>query len=384
MTFYKQTHKLARVQTLSQTFKSYFESMKSPRIFFSYFSKFTVVLFILSINLFSALTTKAVDPSSNMDFDGDGKTDIAVYRPGERNVFPLPSSYFYVLSSQRNQLMSYQWGLAYDIHTPADYDGDGKTDVAVFRSINSESNQSSKEFWINYSSGGHGVTPFSGFGNIVSRNYFGDQAAELAVFDRYDTSEDPVNPCFIMAFFILPAGNEFALKKDVIKDCMSEREYITSAVGDYNNDGKSDVAVFVQNPSESPGQNHFNVWYSPVAPQYTPPDKVEFLDIDYPIPGDYDGDGKTDFAGSKNTDGWRHWRIKNSSTGNLFELWFGFYDDYPVPGDYDGDGKTDMAVFRPSNSTWYILRSSDGALDYKFFGFSTDIPLTLPNSNVYH
>ena len=54
------------------------------------------------------------------DFDGNGATDVSVYRPS--------TGVWYV----RNQF-SVTWGVSTDIPVPGDYNGDGKTDVAVYR-----------------------------------------------------------------------------------------------------------------------------------------------------------------------------------------------------------------------------------------------------------
>ena len=59
-----------------------------------------------------------------IDFDGDGTSDITVYRDG----------IWYVIRSSDGEQTSVGWGGApQDIRVPADYDGDGKTDIAVYR-----------------------------------------------------------------------------------------------------------------------------------------------------------------------------------------------------------------------------------------------------------
>ena len=59
------------------------------------------------------------------DFDGDGKSDVAIYRPA--------TGIWYVLQSSMNNSahVDYQWGVNTDKPVPGDYDGDGKTDVAI-------------------------------------------------------------------------------------------------------------------------------------------------------------------------------------------------------------------------------------------------------------
>jgi hypothetical protein len=67
---------------------------------------------------------EASDVPVAADYDGDGKAEIALFRPRDGT---------WRLRSPAGVIRTIQWGQAGDIPVPGDFDGDGKADIAIWR-----------------------------------------------------------------------------------------------------------------------------------------------------------------------------------------------------------------------------------------------------------
>ena len=265
------------------------------------------------------------------DFDGDGRSDLSVFRP---------STGAWYLNQSSAGFTGVSFGISTDLIAPADFDGDGKTDIAVFRPSTGTWYylRSSDNSFVGVQFGSNGDLPRPG-------DFDGDGKADINVFRPSNGTWYRLNSS--TGAFV---GAAFGQNGD------------HPLVADFDGDGKNDLAVF--RPSVS-----IFYWLDSSTGAFH--GAAFGAGGDIPTAGDFDGDGKTDIAVFRPSNG--TWYRYNSSTGAFVAINFGLSGDIPVPADYDGDGKTDIAVFR--NGTWYYLNSSNGAFTGVGFGFGTDQPI---------
>ena len=280
----------------------------------------------------------AAGADSIADFDGDGRTDLSVFRSSTGDWF---------LNQSTAGLRTVRFGASGDVLVPGDFDGDGRNDVGVFRPSNGT------WYYIRSSDGAFRGVQFGQTGDVpLIVDLDGDNKTDIAIF----------RPSNGVWYWLRSADNQsqfaaFGQNGDLPLN------------GDFLGDNRSDLAVY------RPGNQTFYIARATGVPAQNF-DAYQFgLANDQPVPADYDGDGKTDIAVFRPSNG--VWFTRRSSDSIVTAVTFGASGDVPVPGDYDGDGRDDQAVFR--GGTWFINRSQSGATAAPF-GSGSDEPV--PNAYI--
>jgi len=241
------------------------------------------------------------------DYNGDGTSDIALFRPsaGLWLVRGLTRAYF---------------GASTDFPVPRDYSGNGTWDIAVYRAAQSK--------WM-----ARGVTT-AWFGAAVDvpvpGDYDGDGTADLAVFR--------------------PSIGKWAVRG------VTQAYYGVSSdhlvPGNYAGDPRTQIAVWRSSTGRWLVKGLTTLYYGGPT--------------DGPVPGPYSGGLTWDYAVYRYDQG--KWLVRGRTA-----VYYGNSTDTVQPADYDGDGTWDFAVFRSASGKWLIR-----GVSAPYYGASTDLPVTNP------
>ena len=217
-------------------------------------------------------------------------------------------------------------GNYWDTYTGHDTDGDKLGDTPYPINGSAGTSDGLPLIYVSMPSPTPGPTP-SGLGTIVSGDYNGDGKADLAVFRA--------------------SSGLWAIRGVTRTYFGAENDLPVS--GDYNGDGTADISLFRGSAGLWAARGVTRVYFGGSS--------------DQPAAGDYNGDGSCDIGIFRGSSGL--WAIRG-----VTRSYFGVGSDLPVSGDYNGDGSVDIALFRGSAGLWAVR-----GVTRTYFGGSDDLPL---------
>ncbi|MEK2479138.1 FG-GAP-like repeat-containing protein [Streptomyces noursei] len=328
--------------------------------------------------------------TASADFNGDGKDDVVMLHNYGKSKDGRNEAGLWVLEGVGNgfkgprtvwETGSDSWNWNASKLVAGDFDGDGKADVAVLydygRAGDGKGNMT-------------GLWVFSGTGNgfkaprkvwdsgsdswnwnaskLVSGDFDGDGKADVAVlYDYGRTSDNKRNKTGLWVFSGTSYGFESPRKVwDSGNDSWNWNNS-TPVAGDFNGDGKADIAVLYNYGQSGDGRSQSAMWFAASGDGFEAPRKVWDSGSDSwnwnaskLVSGDFDGDGKADVAVlydyGRTSDNKRNktglW-VFSGTTGGFKaprKVWDSGNDSWNwnnsqlAAGDFNGDGKADLAI----------------------------------------
>ncbi len=311
-------------------------------------------------------------PQAELDVDGDGKRDIGFYEPP---ISFLTTGKFTIFKSSGGQLIA-NFGKLGDVPAFADYDGDGKTDVAVWRNNgpNGDDPTSSNAYFIYcassvnatcssapvsllYGSRSDVPLPGSKFGGVgPEMSYY--RPSESKVYWRQINFGVPFPP--LGGSFSIGSGNKEGLGLEPL-------------VGYFDGDKKTDIATYDaktgifllarSSQSWATVQRTFPSSVVVTGTSSTGSDRARSILMRHLYRTGLICTGSDCSYARKHVA-----QIWDSHTGDFHTFWdpaasstmttcqWGLKDDIPLSGyvDTDSDGFGDFVVYRPSNQDFYI------------------------------
>ena len=307
------------------------------------------------------------------DFNGDGRSDVALLRQNS-GWASMPAA---LANGNGTWTITNQavgdfagWATQSNVRPlTGDFNGDGRGDVALLRQ---NSGWATMPAALANGSGGWTITnqavgDFAGWATQsgvrpLTGDFNGDGRSDVALL-RHNSGWATMPVAFGNA------NGSWTITNHGIGDFAgwATVDNVRPLTGDFNGDGRSDVALLRQNSGWATMPVAFgNADGSWTITNHGIGDFAGWATVDnvQPLIGDFNNDGRTDVGLLRQNSGWATlpiafangngtWTIANHGVGD-FAGWATLSNVRPLTGDFNGDGRSDVALLR-QNTGWATM-----------------------------
>ncbi|MEU7306243.1 LamG-like jellyroll fold domain-containing protein [Streptomyces sp. NPDC007206] len=248
-----------------------------------------------------------------------------------------------------------------------DFNGDGKTDLALYYNYSDNNNQHDAIFTLTATGSGGFTVPArvwdnTAFGSntkyMTAGDFNGDHKSDLALYYNYSDNNSQHDAVYTLTAASSGSGALAAPAKQWDDPTFGSNTKMITA-GDFNGDHKDDLALYYNYTDNNNQHDAIFTMTAGTAGALAAPasiwnDTSFGPNTKYMAAGDFNGDGKADIALFYNYTANNNWDVaiftmNGGPISSPSAVWsqtnWGPNTQYMTAGDFNGDGKTDLALY---------------------------------------